>query len=74
MSATTPKLVTLDAAGEILGVTSKSIRNYIAAGLLPAYRVGPKLLRVEESDVLALAHVVPTVGGAGAVGHAEVAR
>lgn len=41
-------------------VCSKTIRRYIAVGLLPAYRVGPKLIRIDTDDLAAL--LTPVVG------------
>lgn len=44
-------LLTLQAAANYLDVTDRTIRNYIARGLIPAQRVGPKLLRIRLSDL-----------------------
>jgi excisionase family DNA binding protein len=52
----------LEAAG-ILGVSTKTIRRYIAAGSLPAERIeGSRLLRVKKDDVESLLRPVPTAG------------
>ena len=49
-------------AAEILGVTDRTIRTYIADGRLTAYRIrGSRAIRVRRSDVLALLEQVPTV-------------
>lgn len=42
------------------GVCSKTLRRYIAEGLLPAYRIGPKLIRVDTDDLPAL--LTPVAG------------
>ena len=55
------KHVSLSEAAEMLGVTTKTIRRYIAARKLPAYRVGPRLIRVDVADIEAL---LKPVGGA----------
>jgi excisionase family DNA binding protein len=43
--------VTIAAAAQRLGLSSKSIRRRIADGTLPAYRVGPRLIRLDLLDV-----------------------
>lgn len=49
-------------AAAYLGVTTRTIRNYIASGRLPAYRIrGSQLVRVKQSDVDALLRRIPTV-------------
>jgi excisionase family DNA binding protein len=53
------KIGITDAATEH-GVCSKTIRRYIAIGLLPAYRVGPKLIRVDTDDLAALLTPMPS--------------
>jgi excisionase family DNA binding protein len=44
-------LVTIAVAAEYIGVSGKTIRRRIADGSLPAWRVGPRLLRVNLDDV-----------------------
>ncbi|MDQ4112033.1 MAG: helix-turn-helix domain-containing protein [Actinomycetota bacterium] len=48
-------------AAQVLGVTDRTIRNYIARGRLPAYRVGDRLVRVMRADVEALFRPIPVV-------------
>lgn len=48
---TTANLVTLKEASEQLGVSVRTIRNWIDCGKLPVYRVGPRILRVKQRDV-----------------------
>jgi excisionase family DNA binding protein len=64
---TAPKIRTLidvrDAAAH-LGVSERTIRNYVAEGRLTAYRVGPQLLRFDLAEVDALAQPVRTVAAA----------
>jgi excisionase family DNA binding protein len=50
--------VTPRAAAELCHVHPNTIRRWIAEGRLPAYRVGPRRLRVDLADVEAL--IVPT--------------
>lgn len=43
--------LSIDEAAAILGLSSKTVRRYIAAGRLEAKRVGPKLIRVALASV-----------------------
>lgn len=40
-------------------VTPRTIRRWIAAGVLPAYRVGPKLIRIKPADLDAVGRRIP---------------
>jgi excisionase family DNA binding protein len=53
--------VPIKAASEVAGVCDKTLRRYIAEGLLPAYRVGPKLIRIDLDD---LEELLKPIGGA----------
>ena len=53
--------ISLQEAALILGVSVKTVRRRIADGDLAAFRVGPRLLRVNRAEVEALAEPVPTV-------------
>lgn len=55
-------LLTIESAAEMLAVHPRTIRRYIAAGDLPAYRIGPRQIRVRHDDVTALLSPIPTVG------------
>lgn len=58
------RLVSQAEAAEYLGVTERTIRNYIARGTLPGHRVqGSRLVRIRLSDVDALLRPIPTGGG-----------
>lgn len=50
----------LAAAAERTGLSVRTLRRRIAAGQLPAYRSGPRVLRVEPADVDRLMVLVPT--------------
>jgi len=41
-------------------VSTRSIRRWISIGLIPAYRVGPRLLKVDLDDLDKLARRLPT--------------
>ena len=56
----TRRLVSVDDAAEQLQVNPKTIRRYVAAGRLPAYRTGPRLIRVCQDDVDALLQRIPS--------------
>lgn len=47
---------------EYHGVSGRTVRNWVAAGRLPAYRVGSRLLRFRRDDVEGLARRVPAAG------------
>lgn len=55
-----PTLVSVAEAAEILGVNPKTLRRWIAAGRLEAYRVGPRALRVDLDELLAVAKPLRT--------------
>ncbi|WP_028654858.1 helix-turn-helix domain-containing protein [Nocardioides sp. J54] len=57
-----PVRISLKEAAEILDVSVETVRRWIAAGDLPAERIGKRLLKVNRSDVEALAQPVPTGG------------
>jgi excisionase family DNA binding protein len=63
-TATLPKrrLVTQQAAAEYLGVTERTIRNYVSRGQLRAYRVGGRVVRIDQDDLDALLRPIPTAG------------
>ena len=52
---------TTDAARR-LGVDDRTLRAWISRGLLPGYRVGPRLIRVDPVEVEALIRRIPTAG------------
>jgi excisionase family DNA binding protein len=59
-------LITVEAAADYLGVGVRSVRRYIATGRLPAYRVGDKLIRVDQADVDAQIRPIPAAGNGAA--------
>ena len=52
--------ISLADAAEYLGVSTKTIRRYIASGRLTGYRTGPRLLRVDMTELDALLRPIPT--------------
>lgn len=60
----TVESVSIAQAAEREGVHPDTIRRRIADGTLPAYRVGPKLIRIRVADLDACLRRIPTTGGA----------
>lgn len=61
---TTPARLSLVEGAAYAGVSTRTLRRYIAAGLLPGYRLGPRLVQVDPADLDRLARRIPTGGGA----------
>jgi excisionase family DNA binding protein len=47
----TAQLLTIRQAAEHFGVDPRTIRRWISAGVLPARRVGPRVIRVNPDDL-----------------------
>ena len=47
-------------AADRCDLSEKTIRRYIAAGKLPAFRVGPRNVRIRVGDLDAFARPIPT--------------
>lgn len=58
---------TIKAAADLLGVSSMTVRRMVARGELTAYRVGPRILRLDADEVDKLAVPVPVGATAGHV-------
>lgn len=54
--------VSIQSAAEHYGVSERTVRRWIAEGRLTAYRVGPRLIRVDLSEPVALERKIPTAG------------
>ena len=58
------KLMSIADASQLLAVKPRTVRAWITTGRLPAFKVGNRLTRVREADVLALIRVrKPSDGG-----------
>jgi excisionase family DNA binding protein len=57
------RLVSQQDAAEYLGVTERTIRNYVSRGELRAYRLSGRLVRINLGDLDAMLRPIPTVGG-----------
>lgn len=55
-------LVSPTEGAEYLGVTTRTIRRRIADGSLTAYRMGPRLIRVDLNELDNLLRPIPTAG------------
>lgn len=53
-----PAFGTYQEAAERLGCTTATIRNYVVAGKLTGYRMGPRMRRIDLDEVEALIKVV----------------
>lgn len=53
------KLTILEAAAHC-GVSDRTIRTWISSGILPAYRYGPRVVRIDPSDLNDLGQRIPT--------------
>jgi excisionase family DNA binding protein len=57
-----PRLIALGLGAERLGVNERTLRRYIAAGLIRGYKVGPRLVRVDLDELEALPALIPSAG------------
>lgn len=55
------RMVSVGDAADYLGVCEKTVRNYIARGMIRPYRQGPRLIRVDLADLDALRRPIPSV-------------
>jgi excisionase family DNA binding protein len=51
---TTRRFVTVKYGAEVAGTHTKTIHRWIDSGLLPAYKVGPRIVRIDLDELLAL--------------------
>lgn len=59
----TRQLVGLSAAAAYADASTRTLRRYIAQGRLTGYRVGPRLVKVDLSELDQLARPIPTARG-----------
>lgn len=57
------RLESIERAADYIGVSTKTIRRYIAAGRVTGYRTGPRLIRVDLNELDAMLRPIPTAGG-----------
>lgn len=51
MQESLPDRASVQQTAGYLGVSVKTVRNYIASGRLTAIRIGPRLLRIERESI-----------------------
>lgn len=56
------RLTSIAKAAEHADVCTRTIRRWIANGLITGYRIGPRLIKVDLNDIDALARPIPTAG------------
>lgn len=56
------RLKSIAAAAEYTDLSDRTIRRYIAAGLITGYRVGPRLIKVDLDELDRLARPVAAAG------------
>lgn len=56
---TAPTYLSLEQAASSMAVSTKTIRRWIAAGTLPAYRCGKRSIRIKIEDLEAAPHQIP---------------
>lgn len=54
-----PAYVSIEEAARIAGLSTKTIRRRIADGSIPAFRFGPRSIRIKLADLEAAAKPVP---------------
>ena len=57
-----PTYLSLEEAARITDQSVKTIRRRVSDGTLPAYRFGPRNIRIKVEDLEAAARRIPTVG------------
>jgi excisionase family DNA binding protein len=58
-SAHTPAYLTIDEVSTVCRVSGRTVRNWIRSGRLPAYKLGPKTVRISVND---LAEMMEPIG------------
>ena len=65
-SPITRRKISILEAAVSCGVTDRTIRTWIAAGILPAYRYGTKIVRIDPEDLERLGQRIPSADKRGA--------
>ncbi|MHA7293898.1 helix-turn-helix domain-containing protein [Arthrobacter sp. HLT1-21] len=56
------RYVSLTESAEYTNLSTRTIRRYIAQGLLTGYRVGPRQIRVDLNELDEMFRAMPTTG------------
>lgn len=59
---TVPAYVSLEEAADAMSVSVRTIRRWIAAGTIPAYRCGTRAIRIKLEDLESAPRKIPTAG------------
>lgn len=59
-----PKLISIADAADRLSCGTRTIRGWIAEGRLTAYRVGPRLIRIDVAELDRLLRPIPNATAA----------
>jgi excisionase family DNA binding protein len=46
-----PQLISMTEAAGRLDISTRTLRRYIAAGRLTAYRIGPRLIKIDAAEL-----------------------
>jgi excisionase family DNA binding protein len=60
---TEPRFVSFKEACDYAGIPKGTMRDWVRRGLLPAYRIGPRLLQIDLNDIDRMRRRVPTAEG-----------
>lgn len=56
------RLITQQAAADMIGVTDRSIRNMISRGVISGYKIpGVRAVRVDRDEIMSKLKAIPTV-------------
>jgi excisionase family DNA binding protein len=55
-----PRYVSQQTAADYAGVSVATIRGWVASGLLTGYRMGPRLIRIDLSEIEAMLRPIPS--------------
>ncbi|RAU99478.1 DNA-binding protein [Mycolicibacter senuensis] len=55
-----PRLMSIAAAAEAADVNPRTVRRWLAKGLIAGYRVGPRLIKVDMTE---LERIMEPIGG-----------
>jgi excisionase family DNA binding protein len=61
------RLASIQDTAAYLGTSTKTVRRYLAAGMITGYRMGTRLIRVDLDEVDAMLRQIPTARPSGDV-------
>lgn len=60
MAKSQPNLGSVAQAADLLGVSTQTVRRYIEQGRLSAYRIGPRIVKINLDELGGLVHKIPS--------------